>query len=88
MTNAGFAWMPARRVHISKERIVRRGVRRWQVNDQKCRSYWNHLGGPCAICQSSCPWNFESTVFHDLNRELNQRFKIYRKPQLGLQAFL
>jgi ferredoxin len=65
---------------IPKERTVRRGVRRWQVNDQKCRSYWNHLGGPCAICQSCCPWNFESTAFHDLNRELNQRFKIYRKP--------
>jgi ferredoxin len=74
---------------ITKEdRIVRRGVRRWQVNDQKCRSYWNHLGFPCAICQAACPYNFPATRWHNLNRNLNERFQLYRKPAVwGFKLF-
>lgn len=71
-----------------KERIVRRGVYRWQVDDRKCRAYWNHLGRPCAICQAACPWNFESTPFHDLTRNMNEKFKLFRKPAVwGYKLF-
>ena len=70
------------------DRIVRRGVRRWQVNDHKCRSYWNHLGFPCAICQAACPYNFPATPWHNLNRNLNESFVFYRKPAIwGFKKF-
>ena len=69
-------------------RIERRGVYRWQVDDRKCRAYWNHLGRPCAICQAACPWNFDSTRFHDFTRNLNERFKFFRKPAVwGYKLF-
>ena len=71
-----------------KERIVRRGVYRWQVDDKKCRSYWDHQGRPCAICQAACPWNFESTRFHDFTRNINEKLKWFRKPAVwGYKLF-
>jgi len=71
-----------------KEKIVRRGVRRWQVDDYKCRSYWNHLGFPCAICQAACPYNFPTTTWHNLNRNLIEQFSLYRKPAIwGYKLF-
>jgi ferredoxin len=63
-------------------RIVNRGVYRWQVDDQKCRSYWNRRGRPCGICQVACPWNFEGTAFHNLVREAIQHSKLSWKPSL------
>jgi ferredoxin len=64
---------------IAKERTVARGVHRWQVEDQKCRRYWDTLGHSCAICQASCPWNFDSTFLHNSVRNLNQRHPRFRR---------
>jgi len=71
-----------------KSRIVSRGIYRWQVDDQKCRAFWDRRGRPCGICQVACPWNFEGTWFHNLIREGNQRSKLFWKPSLwGYKLF-
>jgi len=67
---------------IPKERSVQRGVYRWQMDPQKCRMYWSSKAHSCAICQAACPWNFDSTWFHNLNRNLNQNFAWFRKPAI------
>ena len=74
---------------ITREgKIVRRGVRRWQVDDYKCRSYWNNLGFPCAICQAACPYNFPASSWHNLNRNLIENVKLYHKPAVwGYKLF-
>ena len=73
---------------IPEERTEQRGIYRWQMDPKKCRGYWNHMGHSCAICQAACPWNFEGTWFHDLNRDLNQKFSWYRKPAVwGYKLF-
>ena len=74
---------------ITREgKIERRGVRRWQVDDYKCRSYWNHLGFPCAICQAACPYNFPTSTWHNLNRNLIENVKLYHKPAVwGYKLF-
>ena len=73
---------------IPEERTVQRGIHRWQMDPQKCRGYWNRMGHSCAICHAACPWNFESTWFHDLNRNLNQKFSWYRRPAVwGYKLF-
>jgi reductive dehalogenase len=63
-------------------RVIRRGVYRWQVDDQKCRAFWDRRGRPCGICQVSCPWNFEGTPFHNFIREMNQTSKLLWKPSI------
>jgi ferredoxin len=65
---------------IPKERTVERGVYRWQMDAKKCRMYWSSMAHSCAICQAACPWNFESNLFHDTIRNLNQYIPWFRKP--------
>ncbi len=33
------------------------GVRKWQVNAEKCFAYWTSLGCDCGICLRICPYN-------------------------------
>jgi ferredoxin len=69
-------------------RTVRRGIHRWQVDDQKCRAFWDRRGRPCAICQVACPYNFEGTLFHNAIRDGIQRSKHLWKPaMLGYKLF-
>ena len=73
---------------IPEERSVQRGVYRWQMEPKKCRMYWSSKAHSCAICQTSCPWNFPSTWFHNLNRTFLQNIPLYRKPAVwGYKAF-
>jgi reductive dehalogenase len=47
-------------------RVVMRGVRKWQVDPEKCLLYWGHLGSACTICQAVCPWSKPPTLPHRL----------------------
>ena len=33
------------------------GVRKWQVDAEKCFAYWTSLGCDCGICLRICPYN-------------------------------
>jgi len=48
------------------EPVVVRGVRKWQINPEKCLLYWGRLGSACTICQVVCPWSKPPTLFHRL----------------------
>jgi reductive dehalogenase len=46
------------------DRVVVRGVRKWQIDPVKCLLYWSHLGSACTICQAVCPWSKPPTLPH------------------------
>jgi len=48
------------------DKVVVRGVRKWQIDPVKCLLYWGHLGSACTICQVVCPWSKPSTLPHRL----------------------
>jgi reductive dehalogenase len=48
------------------EREVVRGVRKWQIDPEKCLLYWGHRGSACTICQAVCPWSKPATPLHRL----------------------
>lgn len=48
----------------AEERIVVRGIRKWQIDPEKCLLYWGHLGSACTICQAMCPWSKPPTLLH------------------------
>lgn len=48
------------------EKVVVRGVRKWQIDPAKCLLYWGHLGSACTICQVVCPWSKPPTLPHRL----------------------
>ena len=58
---------------------VVRGVRRWAIDADKCRRYWNKLGGSCSICQAVCPWNHSNNLVHDTIRQLAQNLPWLRR---------
>jgi reductive dehalogenase len=47
-------------------KAVVRGVRKWQIDPEKCLLYWGHLGSACTICQAVCPWSKPPTLPHRL----------------------
>ncbi|MBI2917357.1 MAG: reductive dehalogenase [Chloroflexi bacterium] len=58
---------------------VVRGVRRWQFDADKCRRFWDSIGGSCGICQAVCPWSHPSNWFHNTVRELGESFPFLRR---------
>lgn len=64
---------------ISKETIANggkkiiRGAKRWWIDAEKCRDYWDQIGGSCAACQAVCPYNHPSTWIHDFSRDMAQQ---------------
>jgi len=49
------------------DKVIVRGVRKWQIDPEKCLLYWSHLGSACTICQTVCPLSRPRTL---LNRAL------------------
>lgn len=50
---------------ISKgDKVLVRGVLKWQIDPEACLQYWGHTGYTCSICQSVCPWTKPQTAFH------------------------
>jgi len=60
-----------------KEEI--RGVRRWDIQREKCFRFWVKTGRACAICQVSCPWSHPNKWFHNMIRETAQSLPSLRK---------
>jgi reductive dehalogenase len=52
---------------------VARGVKKWDADIESCRSYNQHLGHNCGICQAVCPYNHKSSLLHNTVREIIQR---------------
>lgn len=50
-----------------------RGVRRWQIDADRCYRFWNARGASCYICMSVCPWTKPRNWFHRLNADLATR---------------
>jgi reductive dehalogenase len=52
------------------DKVIVRGVRKWQIEPVKCKLYWNQRGSACTICQAVCPWSKPPTLFHRLVAQL------------------
>ncbi len=58
---------------------VVRGVRRWHFDGNKCRRFWDSIGGSCGICQAVCPWSHPSNWLHNTMRELAENLPFLRR---------
>ena len=61
------------------DKVEVRGVRRWQIDAEKCFLYWGSQGAACAICQVVCPWSKPPTLVHRSVAELAVRFPAARR---------
>ncbi len=44
------------------------GVTRWQINQEKCFTYWSRSGTDCGRCIAVCPYSHSDNFFHNLVR--------------------
>jgi len=69
---------PGRAIPVG-DKVEVRGVRRWQIDAEKCLLYWGSQGAACAVCQVVCPWSKPSAMLHKLVAEIATRIPAARR---------
>ena len=57
---------------------VVRGVRKWQLDVERCLHYWRVVGTDCGLCMKVCPFSHPPTIVHDLIRAGIKRSSLAR----------
>ncbi len=57
------------------------GVKRWQINQEKCYDFWCRIGTDCSRCVAVCPYSHPDNVLHN-----SVRFGIINSPLFRLAA--
>ncbi len=50
------------------EKVVVRGVEKWQLDYEQCYLFWRKIGTDCALCMYTCPYGKATNFFHSLIR--------------------
>jgi reductive dehalogenase len=70
------------------DKVVVRGVRKWEIDREKCFLYWAKKGHSCAICQAVCPWSRADTLLHTVASGLAIRAPLSRQFLLWVDGLL
>ena len=54
------------------------GVKRWQINQEKCFEYWCKIGTDCGRCFSVCPYSHPDNFLHNFIRFGIRNSSIFR----------
>jgi len=63
------------------------GFKRWQINQEKCYSYWCTVGTDCGRCISVCPYSHPNNLLHNLVRKGIQNSWLFRRFALFMDNF-
>jgi len=69
------------------DKVVFRGVRKWKIDEEKCFDYWQTIGQVCTACQFVCPWNHPNNLFHNIIREIAERYPSLRNVIIKADRF-
>jgi reductive dehalogenase len=58
---------PSRAIPFANEEVID-GVKRWQINQEKCFTYWCQVGTDCGKCIAVCPYSHPDNLFHNIVR--------------------
>ncbi|MBI9069022.1 MAG: reductive dehalogenase [Salinivirgaceae bacterium] len=73
---------------ISKNnKIEIEGINRWQINQEKCFSYWCTSGTDCGRCMSVCPYSHPNNLLHNMVRWGIKNSVIFRHFALFMDDF-
>ncbi len=61
----------------SKQKI--NTVNRWQINQEKCFTYWTKIGTDCGRCIQVCPYSHPNNLFHNIIRFSIKHFPVFRR---------
>ncbi len=63
------------------------GVKRWQINQEKCFTLWCKLGTDCGRCISVCPYSHPDNLLHNAVRASIRNSSLFSKVALHLDDF-
>ncbi|NIR43452.1 MAG: hypothetical protein GWN99_05815, partial [Gemmatimonadetes bacterium] len=55
------------------------GVRRWQIDQEACFTFWCRVGTDCARCMAACPYSHPDNALHRLIRWGVRRSPAFRR---------
>jgi ferredoxin len=55
------------------------GVKRWQISQEKCFTYWCQAGTDCGKCMAVCPYAHPDNLFHNIIRFGIRKNFLFRK---------
>jgi reductive dehalogenase len=63
------------------------GIKRWQINQEKCFTLWSALGTDCGRCISVCPYAHPDNLLHNIVRTGIKNSSVFRKVALHLDDY-
>lgn len=68
---------PSNSISHENEKMID-GVRRWQINSEKCFTYWCQIGTDCTRCMVTCPYSHHDNFVHNVFRFFIRRSSVFR----------
>jgi len=69
---------PSQSISYNKRKLVN-NTKRWQINQEKCFTYWNTMGTDCGKCMAVCPFSHENNLMHNFIRWGIKNSYIFRR---------
>jgi epoxyqueuosine reductase QueG len=69
---------PSRAIPRDERREIE-GVKRWQINQEACYTYWCITGTDCGKCMSDCPYSHKDNFLHNMVRFMIRRSSLFRR---------
>ncbi len=77
---------PSRAISFDDRKAIN-GVRRWQIDQEACYTYWCIAGTDCGKCMSDCPYSHPDNLFHNVIRAMIRNSIIFRHFALKMDDF-
>lgn len=61
------------------DKVITRGIRKWQLNAESCYDYWAKVGTDCSVCMAICPFARPDTPLHRVVRWFVARSDLARR---------
>ncbi|NQT78505.1 MAG: 4Fe-4S dicluster domain-containing protein [Bacteroidetes bacterium] len=77
---------PSQAISVDDRKDIH-GVKRWQINQESCYTYWCIAGTDCGKCMSDCPYSHPNNLFHNMIRALIKNSFIFRHFAVKMDDF-
>lgn len=64
------------------------GIKRWQINSEKCFTYWCKVGTDCGRCVAVCPYSHPDNSLHNIVRYGIKHNFLFRKAAVVLDDMI